>query len=220
MCMGGWNTNEIPLQRPDPGTKSSGCGTWPKKSRRPPPWVNGVPGGCTWRLRFHLMQTLHKRDQSLRRRQLQFVTSVRTVVRFAWQDATSVPLLCGCSVLRGRRGRLLIPCNVGGTICLKVFIDLFVAVSDSCCKNGLVAAEAVRSSLEVVVLMVALILLLLDEWQGGHCGHNRCCLEGGAVVPSWVVYRIGKWKMTRIWINWLFGQAEAVWQFVAFPGYV
>ena len=34
------------------------------------------------------------------------------------------------------------------------------------------------------------------------------------------LYRVGPPNVTRIWINRLFGQAQAVWQFLPFPGYV
>ena len=35
-----------------------------------------------------------------------------------------------------------------------------------------------------------------------------------------IKYRVRKLNVTRKWINWLFGQAQAVWQFFLFPGHV
>ena len=39
-------------------------------------------------------------------------------------------------------------------------------------------------------------------------------------IESAVQYRVRKLNMTRKWINRLFGQAQAVWQFFLFPGHV
>ena len=35
-----------------------------------------------------------------------------------------------------------------------------------------------------------------------------------------LLYRVRKLNVTRKWINRLFGQAQAVWQFFLFPGHV
>ena len=61
------------------------------------------------------------------------------------------------------------------------------------------------------------------QWRHGNCDQlqlQRLVSSRYLQRSGLFLYRVGKWNVTLKWINWLFGPAQTIWQFLLLPGYV